>query len=61
MQRVRPAATAAWETTSETGRQLYRSSSVGAEKLWAAAGPTVQTYTDATKVRTLKTDAEDRR
>ena len=50
---MRPAATAAWETTSKTGRQLYRSSSVGAERLWAAAGPTVQTYTDAGKVMTV--------
>lgn len=50
LQRVRPTAVAAWETTSETGRTLYRSSSAQASQLWAVASPTVQTYTDATKV-----------
>lgn len=51
LQRVRPAAQSAWETTSDTSRTLYRSSSDKAGQLWEAAGPTAQYYADYTKVR----------
>lgn len=51
MQRVRPAAVAAYTTGSEGAASLYRTSSAKAGQLYSTVSPTVQPYVDYASVR----------